>query len=185
MTNDPPEGSASPDPSSQPGGYEPPSPVTEPAPDPGYGTAPEPGYQQPPGYGQATGYGQGQYYDTPRDQGYAVAQAEHYAVPQGQDSYPVQVSVEYPEHSSRLLAGLSIPYFLARLIMLIPAIFVLYFVGIAAIIVVWIAFWAVLFTGRYPPSFHEFVTGYLRWSTRVSAYLYGLTDKYPPFRLSP
>jgi hypothetical protein len=58
-------------------------------------------------------------------------------------------------------------------------------VGIAAIIVVWIAFWAVLFTGRYPPSFHEFVTGYLRWSTRVSAYLYGLTDKYPPFRLSP
>jgi len=38
---------------------------------------------------------------------------------------------------------------------------------------------------QYPRGFHEFATGYLRWNTRITAYLLGLTDKYPPFRLSP
>jgi hypothetical protein len=105
-------------------------------------------------------------------------------MPPGQD-YPVQLTAGYPRHSSRVLAGLSIPYFLLRGLMLIPALFVLFFVGIAALVVVWIAFWAVLFTGRYPPTFHVFVTGYLRWRIRCTCYLYGLTDKYPPFRLEP
>jgi hypothetical protein len=113
-----------------------------------------------------------------------VAQPQHYAAAHGQD-HPVQLTIEYPEHSSRLLAGLSIPFFLIRYIMLIPAVFVVYFVGIAALVVVWLSFWAVLFTGRYPRGFHEFATGYLRWNARVYAFLFGLTDKYPPFRLSP
>jgi hypothetical protein len=112
------------------------------------------------------------------------APAPGYAGGQGQDC-PVQLAVAYPEHGSRVLAGLSIPFFLLRAIMLIPALFVLYFVGIAAGVAVWIAFWAVLFTGRYPPSFHNFVTGYVRWSTRCSCFLFGLTGKYPPFRLDP
>ena len=99
------------------------------------------------------------------------------------DHYPVNLTIDYPERSSRLLAVLSIPYFLARYIMLIPALFCLLFVGIAAYFVVWIAFWAVTFTGRYPRGMFDFVAGYLRWSIRIAAYLFGLTDKYPPFRM--
>lgn len=104
-------------------------------------------------------------------------------MPAGGD-YPIQVTFQRPERSSRILAGLSIPFFLARYIMLIPAVIVLYFVGIAAFVVVWIGFWAVLFTGHYPQGMYNFVSGYVRWNTRVSAYLFGLTDRYPPFRLA-
>jgi hypothetical protein len=60
--------------------------------------------------------------------------AQQYGVMQVQD-YPVQVAIEYPEHSSRVLAALSIQFFLARYILLIPALFVIYFVGIAAAVV--------------------------------------------------
>ncbi|HVX47166.1 MAG TPA: DUF4389 domain-containing protein [Mycobacteriales bacterium] len=95
----------------------------------------------------------------------------------------MNVSFEYPQQSSRLLNGLSIPFYLARYIMIIPAAFCLYFVGIAAFVVAWIAFIAILFTGRYPEGMFRFCSGYVRWSTRVSSYMLGLTDKYPPFRL--
>jgi hypothetical protein len=97
----------------------------------------------------------------------------------------VQVTFNQPATSSRLLAGLSIPFLLARSIMLIPAMFCLYFVTLAAGLVMWIALWAVLFTGHYPDGMYRFVSGALRWNTRTSAYLYGLTDRYPPFRLDP
>jgi hypothetical protein len=99
-------------------------------------------------------------------------------------SYPVDLLVRYPESSSRALAALSIPFFLARGILLLPVLFCLYFVSIAALFVVWFAFWAVAFTGRYPRGMFDFVTGFLRWQIRATAYLYGLTDSYPPFRLS-
>ena len=101
------------------------------------------------------------------------------------DYYPVNLTIDYPERSSRALAIFSIPFFLIRSLLLIPAIFCLYFVGIAAFFVIWIAFWAVAFTGRYPQGMFEFVTGYLRWGLRLNAYLFGLTDKYPPFRMRP
>jgi hypothetical protein len=114
----------------------------------------------------------------------AYGQHPGYGQPATSD-YPVQLSVAYPERSSRLLALFTLPYFLVRLLALIPAVIVLWFVGIAAFIVIWIAQWAVLFTGRYPQGMHTFAVGYLRWTVRVSAYLYGLTDKYPPFRLAP
>jgi Domain of unknown function (DUF4389) len=100
-------------------------------------------------------------------------------------AYPVQLTVEYPEESSRVLAGFSIPFYFLRSVMLIPTSFLLFFVSIAAGLVVWISFWAVLFTGHYPPGFHKFVTGYVRWQTRATCFLYGLTDKYPPFSLEP
>jgi hypothetical protein len=99
------------------------------------------------------------------------------------NDYPVQLTIQRPERSSRALAILSIPFFLARWVLLIPAYLVLYFVGLAAMFVAWIAMWAVAFTGSYPQGMHGFVTGVLRWQTRANAYLFGLTDRYPPFSL--
>jgi len=49
-----------------------------------------------------------------------------------------------------------------------------------------VAFFAILLTGRYPRGIFEYVEGVIRWSVRVTAYAWVLvTDKYPPFRLSP
>jgi hypothetical protein len=91
--------------------------------------------------------------------------------------YPITVGVAYPETLSRLST-------LFRLILIIPQLFVLYFVGIAASILMFLAWWAILFTGKYPRGLFDFVAGYLRWGTRVNGYYYLLTDKYPPFSLS-
>ena len=55
----------------------------------------------------------------------------------------------------------------------------------AASVVVIIAWFAILFTGRYPKSLFDFVVGVYRWSLRVSVYAFLLTtDRYPPFRFS-
>ena len=96
--------------------------------------------------------------------------------------YPVQVSIEVPPKSSRILALLGILFYL-KAILLLPSVIVLYFLGIAAAIVAWVGYWVVLFTGSMPVGIHNFLTGVLRWQTRVSAWLYGLTDVYPPFTL--
>jgi len=70
-----------------------------------------------------------------------------------------------------------------RLVMLIPHLVVLYFVGIAAGVVAFIGWWGALFTGRLPQFAENFLTGYVRWYTRVNAYGLLLTDVYPPFSL--
>jgi hypothetical protein len=93
------------------------------------------------------------------------------------------VTIPYPQRSNRGLAVLGI--LLLRGLALLPVLFCLYLLGIAAFVVFWIAQWAVLFTGRYPEGMHTFVTGYVRWYARSFAWLFGLTDRYPPFRLSP
>jgi hypothetical protein len=72
-----------------------------------------------------------------------------------------------------------------RVILVIPQFIVLYFVAIAALVVLFIGWFAALFTGRLPQSFADFLLGELRWRTRVTAYFYLLTDVYPPFTLSP
>jgi hypothetical protein len=99
--------------------------------------------------------------------------------------HPVQLSIARSPSQSRLLAFFSLIYFAGRYVLAIPALIVLIFVGIAAFVVAWIGQWAILFTGRYPEGMHGFVVGYMRWSTRVNAFILGVTDKYPPFRLSP
>ena len=68
-----------------------------------------------------------------------------------------------------------------RIILAIPQIIVLYFLFLAAIVVVVIGWFAALFTGRLPEWAHTFLTGIIRWSTRLGAYLFLLTDAYPPF----
>jgi hypothetical protein len=72
---------------------------------------------------------------------------------------------------------------LLRFIWVIPAYVVVYFVGIAASVVLLLAWFIVLFTGRWPEGMRQFCIGYFRWNTRVQAYMFLLTDVYPPFRL--
>jgi Domain of unknown function (DUF4389) len=68
----------------------------------------------------------------------------------------------------------------------IPHYIVLAFLGIAAVVCIVIAWFAILFTGRYPRGLFDFVLGVGRWGVRVEAYAFLLaTDRYPPFSLSP
>jgi hypothetical protein len=69
-------------------------------------------------------------------------------------------------------------------LLVIPHLIVLTFLLLAAYVVVFIAFFAILFTGRYPRGMFDFVTGVARWTLRVDAYAQWLmTDRYPPFSL--
>src|SRR5205085_8212917 len=70
-----------------------------------------------------------------------------------------------------------------RLILAIPQLIVLVFLGIAAFFVYIAAFFAVLFTGRWPRGMRDFELGVMRWWLRVDAYISLLTDQYPPFAL--
>lgn len=99
------------------------------------------------------------------------------------EGYPVKFEVSYPERSSRLLAVLGILWFFPKAILLIPHGIILWFLGIASFVAVWFSYWAVLFTGRYPKSFFDFIVGVMRWQNRTGSWMYGLTDKYPPFKL--
>jgi len=89
-------------------------------------------------------------------------------------AYPVSLAVEYPERLSRLTT-----FF--RLLMLIPQVFVMIFISIAAWVIMFLSWWAILFTARYPEAFLNFITWWLRWYARLGGYAYLLTDKYPPF----
>jgi hypothetical protein len=57
--------------------------------------------------------------------------------------------------------------------------------GIGAYLALIAAFFVVLFTRRYPPAIFQFEIGVMRWAARVEAYLYLMTDTYPPFSLNP
>ncbi|HEX7299800.1 MAG TPA: DUF4389 domain-containing protein [Solirubrobacteraceae bacterium] len=89
-------------------------------------------------------------------------------------SYPVTFEADYVERRSRLTT-----FF--RLILAIPHFIVMTLYGFAACVVVLIAWFALLFTGRWPRGMYDFVAGFLRYSTAVNGYIYLLTDAYPPF----
>ena len=72
---------------------------------------------------------------------------------------------------------------LLRIFLVIPQLIVLWLLGIAAMVIVIIGWFGALFTGRLPVFAADFLTGYLRWLTRVYAYMLLLTDVYPPFTL--
>src|SRR6201999_1372189 len=71
--------------------------------------------------------------------------------------------------------------FFGWLYLYLPHAILLVLVGVWAGILIFIAWWAILFTTRYPREFFDFQTGFLRWSTRVSARLFNLVDGYPAF----
>jgi Domain of unknown function (DUF4389) len=92
--------------------------------------------------------------------------------------YPVTFKADYVEKRSRLTT-----FF--RLLLAIPHIIVVIFYLLAAEVVVFIAWFALLFTGRYPQGMYDFVAGALRYATRVAGYVSLLTDEYPPFSGDP
>jgi hypothetical protein len=98
--------------------------------------------------------------------------------PFGDGAYPVTLELDYPERLSRWKI-------FVKLILLIPHMIILSLLGIVSYIVTLIAWWAILITGRYPQGMFNFMVGFLRWSYRVNAYAYLMTDAYPPFTLGP
>src|SRR5580692_9883347 len=70
-----------------------------------------------------------------------------------------------------------------RLILVIPHLFLLCFLWIAAMVIAFLGWWGALFTGRLPEFAVTYLSGFIRWQLRVWAYLYLLTDVYPPFTL--
>jgi hypothetical protein len=92
--------------------------------------------------------------------------------------YPVTFEVDYPGRLSRWLI-------FVKWLLAIPNVIVLMVLGLAYYVTLIIAWFAILFTARYPEGLFRFGVGVQRWSLRVSAYAFYLfTDKYPPFSLS-
>jgi hypothetical protein len=132
-----------------------------------------------------------------------------------ENTYPVRFSVDYPDRplnrvttAFRIFVAIPIAVVLTSvsggvwewsqgsgkssvagaggLFMAIPHFIVIAFLDLAAVVAVIVAWFAILFTGRYPEGIFDFVQGVIRWNNRVIGYAVTLvTDRYPPFSLAP
>jgi hypothetical protein len=102
--------------------------------------------------------------------------------PSTDEQQAVHLDYQYPDPVSDLGRG----WPLIKWLLAIPHYVVLFFLTIGLIVAVIIAWFAILFTGRYPRGLFDYVEGVLRWHNRVVGYALALvTDRYPPFRLRP
>ncbi|MGH8866400.1 MAG: DUF4389 domain-containing protein [Actinomycetes bacterium] len=100
--------------------------------------------------------------------------------PSTDDHQSVRLDYSYPDVPRTLNRW----FVLVKWFLAIPHIIVLAFLSVAALVTVIVAWFAILFTGRYPRGIFDFVEGVIRWHNRVIAYaLVLVTDAYPPFRL--
>lgn len=104
---------------------------------------------------------------------------EYPAFGPGGSSSSVTYSVNYPASLSRGLLILRVLF--GAIYVYVPHFFCLYFRLIWSSILMFFAWWAVLFTGKYPKGFFEFNVGTMRWMNNVSVYMALLTDEYPKF----
>ncbi len=88
--------------------------------------------------------------------------------------YPVSYEADYVKDRNRLTT-----FF--RLIVAIPWLIVAFFFGLAALVVILVAWFALIILGRYPQGMYDFVGGFLRFSMRVNAFITLQTDAWPPF----
>lgn len=101
--------------------------------------------------------------------------------PSTDEEQSVHLDLDYPDAQQDLNRWLP----LVKWLLAIPHYIVLFFLGIGVVVAVIVAWFAVLFTGRYPQAAFRFVEGVFRWALRVEAYAFLLvTDRYPPFSLS-
>jgi hypothetical protein len=102
--------------------------------------------------------------------------------PSTDDHQAVHLEFPYPDARNDLNRWLP----LVKWLLAIPHYVVLLLLYVAAIFVVIAAWFAILFTGRFPRAMFDFLVGVGRWTNRVIAYAHVLvTDRYPPFRLAP
>ena len=90
--------------------------------------------------------------------------------------YPLALEVEYPDTLNRWLP-------LVKWLLAIPNAIVLAILGFVAYILVFFAWFAILFTGKFPRGLFDFIVGTQRWTLRLNAYIYLMRDEYPPFSL--
>ncbi len=101
--------------------------------------------------------------------------------PSTDDQQAVRLDFAYPD-AQQLQRGMP----LVKWLLAIPHYVVLFFLYIGVFFSVIAAWFAILFTGRYPRGIFKFVEGTIRWHNRVVGYAFALvTDQYPPFRLAP
>jgi hypothetical protein len=114
-----------------------------------------------------------------RSYAYALLLTDRYPSFGGEDS---PVTLEYETPPSGQLSRWRV--LIWKAILLIPHFVVLFFLAIATIVVVILAWFAILFTGRYPRGMFGFVVGVQRWYFRVTGYFASFNDRFPPFALS-